>query len=225
MRQDPAPRPDERAVGHAKLCPRRRLGRRARLLGLCHQLQRHHARLPGIGRRQRFRAVEVPRFRPDRALSLVHDGRRQSLVQFRRLLRARRPRRLSAVAGPPLPTAGRHVAGGRDQAAHRRGDDLVSIAGKTIRPRRACRWTSTGGTSKWPRCAAAGTIRRPCSSASRPARTRSITSISTSVRSCSMPWASAGPSIWGPTTTTCPATSAPSVTTIIACGPRGTTRW
>ena len=40
-----------------------------------------------------------------------------------------------------------------------------------------------------------------------------------------MPWASAGPSIWGPTTTTCPATSARSVTTTIACGPRGTTRW
>ncbi len=33
---------------------------------------------------QRLRAVEVPRFRPDRALSLVHDGRRQSLLQFRR---------------------------------------------------------------------------------------------------------------------------------------------
>ncbi len=42
----------------------------------------------------------------------------------------------------------------------------------------------------------------------RPVRTRSITSISTSAPSCSMPWASAGRSIWGPTTTTCPATSA-----------------
>ena len=104
--------------------------------------------------------------------------------------------------------AGRHVAGGRDRAAHRRGDDLVSIAGKRPGRGRACPWTSTGGTSKWPRCAAAGTTRRPSSSASKPARTRSITSIWTSDRSCSTPWASAGPSTWGPTTTTCPVTLA-----------------
>ena len=77
-----------------------------------------------------FGLSKFPGFDQTALFPLYMTGGGQSLLQFRRLLRACRPRRLPAVAGPPLPTAGRHVVRGRHRAAHRRGDDLVSIAGQ-----------------------------------------------------------------------------------------------